>query len=119
ASSHAAARPSAASCALRPLRSRRPCRDAGMPVKPRRQSGWFVSVLLTLDPPIYRPRQHAQRATGFSGLAARPSNMYFAVLHDAVAQVHIDETLIWNSRFVGHALEVRHDVFRKTHGDRL
>jgi hypothetical protein len=41
------------------------------------------------------------------------------MLHDAVAEIEMDETLIGSAGVYGDALEVRDSVFRKAHGHGL
>jgi hypothetical protein len=53
-------------------------------------------------------------STDLSG--ARPLDLELAILRKAISQIEIDEALVWNARFFGHALEVLNYVFGKTHG---
>lgn len=41
------------------------------------------------------------------------------MLRNAVAEVKIDQALVGNPGFDGHALEILHHIFGKAHGDRL
>jgi hypothetical protein len=47
----------------------------------------------------------------------RPLDLDFAVVGQTVAQVQVDEALVGDACFFGHAFEIRHDIFGQAHGD--
>lgn len=49
----------------------------------------------------------------------RPLDLQLAMVSKAVAQVQVDESLVWNASLFGHALEVLNNVLGEPHGDRL
>ena len=49
----------------------------------------------------------------------RPVDLDLAVMSKAVSEIQVDETLIRHACFVGHALEIHHNILRQPHGDWL
>lgn len=47
-----------------------------------------------------------------------PSDLYLAVLHDAIAQIEIDEALVRHAGIRCHVLEIGHHVFGEADRDR-
>ena len=48
-----------------------------------------------------------------------PVDLHFPIIGKTVAQVQVNETLIWNAGFVGHSLEIIHNILLKAHRHRL
>ena len=51
--------------------------------------------------------------------STRPLDLDLAILGKAISEIEIDEALIRNPGFAGHAFEILNNVFRKPHGHRL
>jgi hypothetical protein len=49
----------------------------------------------------------------------RPFDLQLAMAGKTVAQIKIDEALVWNASFFSHAFEILNNVFREPHGHGL